>query len=139
MEIGAYESCAPLTLVEDVFDGSSYDFYGQLLTEPGYYTIALEGTDCDSVVGLTLAVTDGMAESIENAIQVWPNPTNGLLNIQAEGVERIEVFNMLGQSVMHLNKVSGSQQIHIENAPKGMYFVRIQSGANAEVKKLIIK
>ena len=40
---------------------------------------------------------------------------------------------------MQLNKVSGNQHIQLENAPKGMYFVQIQSGNQIEVKKLIIE
>ena len=41
--------------------------------------------------------------------------------------------------MMHVDKVSGIQQISLENSPRGLYFVRIQSGNNTEVKKLIIE
>ena len=40
---------------------------------------------------------------------------------------------------MTLEKAFGVQQISLENAPKGMYFVQIQSGNNITVKKLIIE
>ena len=70
---------------------------------------------------------------------LYPNPCQGNFTLDLVEESDINVFNMLGQSVLHLDKVSGSQQIHMENAPKGMYFVRIQSGDNAEVKKLIVK
>ena len=47
--------------------------------------------------------------------------------------------NMLGQSIMTLDKVSGIQHINLKRAPKGMYFVQIRSGNNIEVKKLIVE
>ena len=123
IEIGAYESCAPLTLIEEtVHENESYEFHGQNLTEPGYYTVVLEGADCDSVVGLTLAVTDGITESSDAHIQVWPNPTTGLLTIQAEGIQSVEVFNMMGQLVLQAIE---TQTISIESLEKGVYFLRV--------------
>ena len=123
IEIGAYESCSPLTLIyETVHENESYEFHGQNLTEPGYYTVVLEGADCDSVVGLTLAVTDGITESSDAHIQVWPNPTTGLLTIQAEGIQSVEVFNMMGQLVLQAIE---TQTISIESLEKGVYFLRV--------------
>ncbi|MBR6930724.1 MAG: C10 family peptidase [Bacteroidales bacterium] len=122
VEIGAYESCASLTLIEDVLfeSGLPYWFYSSPLTEPGYYTVVLEGQDCDSVIGLTLDIVLGMEEPQETAIQVWPNPTSGLLHIEAEGIDKVEICNLLGQVVLHAEKVDG---IDLSNLRKGVYFL----------------
>ena len=72
-------------------------------------------------------------------IALYPNPTQGSFHIDLIEESDINIYNLLGQNVMHLDKVSGSQQIHIENAPKGLYFVRIQNGNQIEVKKLILE
>jgi hypothetical protein len=39
---------------------------------------------------------------------------------------------------MQLNEASGIQHLDLGNAPKGMYFIQIQSGSQTEVKKLIL-
>ena len=101
------------------------------------------GSDCVWIDDITFphtCIISGVEEVVTTKENVlYPNPCQGSFTLDLVEESDINVFNMLGQSVLHLDKVSGSQQIHMENAPKGMYFVRIQSGDNAEVKKLIVK
>ena len=40
---------------------------------------------------------------------------------------------------MQLDKVAGIQHLDLGNAPKGMYFIQIQSGSQTEVKKIIVE
>ena len=70
---------------------------------------------------------------------LYPNPTTGRFTIELDEESNVSVFNTLGQNMMSLNKVSGLQQVSLENAHRGMYFVRIQSGNSIETKKLIIE
>ena len=101
------------------------------------------GADCvwiDDVTFPRTCIITGVEEVVtkkENTL--YPNPCHGSFTLDLAEESDITVYNMVGQSVMHLDKVSGSQQIHMENVPKGMYFVRIQSGSNAEVKKMIVE
>ncbi len=101
------------------------------------------GSDCAWIDDITFPRTcliTGMEEVVtkkENAI--YPNPTQGSFTIELAEESEISIFNMLGQSAMHLEKASGSQQIHLENVPKGMYLVQIQSSSQIEVKKLIVE
>ena len=122
VEIGAYESCASLTQIEDAFyeSDSPYWFFSRPLTEPGYYTQVLDGPDCDSVIGLTLMVLEGVTESIETAIQIWPNPTKGILHIEAEDVDKIEIRNTLGQLVFEAKNI---ETLCLEGLEKGVYFL----------------
>ena len=73
----------------------------------------------------------------ENAL--YPNPTKGSFTLELAEESSIRIFNIMGQEMMHQNKVSGIQQISLENAPKGLYFVQIQSGTSTDIKKLIIE
>jgi len=138
VEIGAYESCASLTLIEDDLFASDlpYWFYSTPLTEPGYYTAVLEGYDCDSVIGLTLMVLEGVGESAETAIQVWPNPTHGLLHIEAEDMDKVEICNLLGQVVLQAEKV---ETIDLSNLEKGIYFVMVSDKKGMKTVTKIIK
>ena len=135
VEIGAYESCASLTLIEDaVFESDfPYWFYSRPLTEPGYYTEVLEGQDCDSVVGLTLDVLMGVEESQESAIQVWPNPTCGPIHIDSEALCDAEVRNIIGQLVLQVKETETLDLSHLE---KGVYFLIL---SNRSGKKSITK
>ena len=138
VEIGAYESCASLTLIEDALYESDipYWFYNRPLTEPGYYTHVLEGQDCDSVIGLTLMVLESVGENSDTDIQVWPNPTNGTLHIEADEMDKVEVYNLLGQVVLQAEKV---ETIDLSDLEKGVYFLIASNKNGAKTVTKVIK
>jgi parallel beta-helix repeat protein len=138
VDIGAYESCASLTQIEDAFyeSDSPYWFFSRPLTEPGYYTQVLEGPDCDSVIGLTLMVLEGVTETSENAIQVWPNPTKDLLHIDAQDIDKLEIRNILGQLVLEARK---TEILSLEGLEKGVYFLIASNKNGVKTVTKVIK
>ena len=103
----------------------------------------VSGEDCAWIDDITFprtCIISGVEEVVttrENAI--YPNPTQGSFTLELAEESNVGIFNMLGQQVMQLENVSGSQQVSLEGAPKGMYFVRIQSGNGIEVVKVIVR
>ena len=138
VDIGAYESCASLTQIEDAFyeSDSPYWFFSRPLTEPGYYTQVLDGPDCDSVIGLTLMVLEGLTETSENAIQVWPNPTKDLLHIEAQDIDKLEIRNLLGQLVLEARK---AETLSLEGLEKGVYFLIASNKNGVKTVTKVIK
>jgi hypothetical protein len=136
VDIGAYESCASLTLIEDAFYESDtpYWFFNHPLTEPGYYTQVLEGPDCDSVIGLTLMVLECIEEADETDILVWPNPTTGQINIDAEMPCDVEVRNVLGQIVLQAEKV---ETIEISSLENGIYILIVKRNGKSFITKVV--
>ena len=132
VDIGAYESCASLTKLEDETYGNYY-FHGRYLNESGYYTAVLNGHDCDSVIGLMLNVLVGTHEQEGTSIQVWPNPTKDVLHIEAEGDFTMEIRNLLGQLVIQAENV---QFLDLEGLEKGVYFLTLH---NNNGEKRVIK
>ena len=138
VDIGAYESCASLTQIEDAFyeSDSPYWFFSRPLTEPGYYTAVLEGQDCDSVIGLTLMVLEGVTETSENAIQVWPNPTKDLLHIEVQDFDKLEIRNLLGQLVLEARK---AEILSLEGFEKGVYLLIASNKNGTKTVAKVIK
>lgn len=66
---------------------------------------------------------------------IYPNPTNGVINIDAEGLENVTVLNTLGQTIYS----SSESQIDLSKYGKGLYFVRIQTNKGIETEKIIVK
>ena len=101
------------------------------------------GSDCawidDITFPRTCVVTKVEEVVVKKVAFIYPNPTSGQFTIALEEESSISIFNMLGQSVMRLNKVSGLQHISLENAPKGMYLVQIENGNGIEVKKVVVE
>ena len=138
VEIGAYESCASLTLIEDALYESDtpYWFFNRPLTEPGYYTHVLEGPDCDSVIGLTLMVLEGITETSDNAIQVWPNPTKDLLHIELEDFDKLEIRNLLWQLVLEAKQ---TEILSLEGLEKGVYLLIASNKNGTKTVTKVIK
>lgn len=99
------------------------------------------GADCvwiDDVIFPRASIITNIEETVcpkKNAI--YPNPSNGKITIELAKESHVSVFNLLGQNILNLNKVSGLQHIHLNES--GVYFVRICSGDDIEVKKVIVK
>lgn len=72
-----------------------------------------------------------------NAFILYPNPTNGILNIKIEGGGQefqTTIFNQLSQS---LHKSKNQNQIDLNNFPNGIYFVTIKTNKQIVTKKII--
>lgn len=72
-------------------------------------------------------------------LQVWPNPTNGILNIQnadpdASGIQVFDVYGKL-VDVVEMGRATSPQtaQIDLSRYPDGIYFVQTGNGAVTKV------
>lgn len=71
--------------------------------------------DCDASVD----------EMLASSIEVYPNPTTGMINIaNAEG-KSIVVINTLGQVVAHIDNAAENQTIDLSRLCDGTYFVKV--------------
>ena len=81
----------------------------------------------------------GIAENLEDAVIVYPNPTFSHLNIRipdAYQVENISLYDLNGKRL--LNIPSNIQGLDLHHIPKGMYFLAIKTD-KGEVTKQIVK
>ena len=99
------------------------------------------GRDCvwidDVTFPRTCYITKVEETVMPSANALYPNPTNGSFTLEVAEESNISIFNTLGQNVMNLNKVNGSQQLHLNET--GIYFVRISNASGVEVKKVVVE
>ena len=74
-------------------------------------------------------------EGTDESIQVYPNPTNGLLNVNGNGTMHITVSNLLGQKMME-TIAEGNITFDLSRFESGMYFVRIETKNGITVQKV---
>lgn len=58
-------------------------------------------------------------------VNVYPNPTFGILTIQSTESLTVNIFNVNGQLVSEENLDAGNRQINIGTQPAGMYYVQL--------------
>jgi hypothetical protein len=76
----------------------------------------------------TYGITSSISEILESQnIFIYPNPTQGLVYIQLPEItiQTIEVFDLLGQRIMHLN--GDRESIDLSNLSAGLYVIKIFS------------
>lgn len=80
----------------------------------------------------------GIEENNTNLFSLYPNPTNGLLNIQSKtSIDEITIFNNLGQLLL---ASENKNQIDISTLSEGIYFVKIKDeNGQTETKKVLKK
>ena len=70
---------------------------------------------------------------------VYPNPSNGVFNIQGQGVRKIEVFNAFGQAVVSEETSNDHLQIDLSRYADGCYMLRVVTDNGITNSQLIKK
>ena len=69
-------------------------------------------------------------------VNIFPNPTTGILNIETKGqISKVVVLNTSGSLMQCIDNVDG--QINLSKLAKGIYYLQISSEAGNTIKKLI--
>jgi len=117
---------------------------------PGYYKDSLWiYSDVNSawveLKALALDVYSLSGEEGEDVIKIYPNPVSDILNVQfikdTKGVNRIRVYNMMGEMVREYNYnllQSDILKLDISSFINGMYFLEIEADKGFVVKKFSV-
>lgn len=92
------------------------------------------------VVVMATFKSSGASVDENNSVEVavYPNPTNGLVKIEAESIKHVSISNMLGQVVFD-GKVGGDAfEYDFSGQKSGIYLVRIETASGVAVKKVSV-
>ncbi len=68
-----------------------------------------------------------VSENGDNRISVYPNPTHGMVRIEAEGINNICIFNLLGEKVFESVVNGDAFEFDFGSLEKGLYVIRIET------------
>ena len=114
------------------------------ITEDGIYTYSVVATDGEGLYStpeyVTVSVgTVGIEEMDVNEFGIYPNPVNSTLYINGSNVDySYEMFNSMGQKVANGN-ANGNTQISVNDLKKGVYFLRLTTGTQVRVEKVVVE
>jgi hypothetical protein len=87
----------------------------------------------------TLMVTaqggNGLFESVNATVTIYPNPTTGVLNCQVDKSAQVQLYSAQGKLLL---EQYGSEEIDLSSQPSGIYFLRI-SGVDKELNFQVLK
>ncbi|MBO7480593.1 MAG: T9SS type A sorting domain-containing protein, partial [Bacteroidales bacterium] len=67
-------------------------------------------------------------------INIYPNPTTGIVNIDADGLNKVVVYDVTGRMMM---SVANESTIDISNLEAGVYFFSVETANGSAMKKLV--
>ena len=77
-------------------------------------------------------------ESSLISFKMYPNPTNGnKVYFETNETLNVKVYNIVGKLILEYVVSDSKNQLDITTLSKGVYFVKIDSDKNSEIKKLI--
>ncbi|MBR0539572.1 MAG: T9SS type A sorting domain-containing protein [Bacteroidales bacterium] len=82
--------------------------------------------------------TEGIDEQTAN-VSLYPNPTQGEVTLEGEGLQSIRIMNAFGQTIYNA-KVEGNQvRIDLSSMAKGIYVMHIGTENGNAVRQIVVK
>ncbi|MDR0969012.1 MAG: C25 family cysteine peptidase [Lentimicrobiaceae bacterium] len=116
----------------------------------GVYLITVmiaNSNDCIATANIKLTVQNfvGLEDREELLLYAYPNPARDMINISVIGDSKTfdyELLNYQGQLITTKanNPLNGSaiEQMHVGNLSKGIYYLRVRTGNQLQIQKIVI-
>jgi hypothetical protein len=101
--------------------------------------VLLSGVKLDWVPLSTVGVDESVASNPE--INVYPNPTTGIFNVDFKKANSISVINMLGVEVYNeklYTLTEGSKNIDLSAFANGIYFINVSNNEGSSKHKIML-
>lgn len=126
----------------NTFTTNSFTFTASTTTVVIYVRALLANSSSTEVfydnISLVEDQTASIDDKLKDRISIFPNPTNGAVNISpSDEIMSIEVYDLAGKKVSTLNDVSNF--IDVSHFNKGVYIMEFQLQKGQVTKKLIIE
>ena len=130
--IPAIESQLYYEYRDNLADDDHEDVYYRLTA----FYLADDGETCESDYAATLNDPEqnyisidltSTEENLESSLKLYPNPTNGLISIELEGLQKVMVYNALGQVLLSKETEGNYLQLDLSGFENGLYWLRASS------------
>ena len=160
VELGEDDGKSVMAAIEFYYNGEDNDIYigydaSVTVSFWGTKWYLMQGSNAQSWVSITNWSRGGVALRLETAdqdpewiginddfvsedVNIYPNPTTGLLNITNVAGASVSVYNLMGQVIATIESTSNLTTIDMSSYSEGTYIVRIVNGAEVTTQKVNI-
>lgn len=127
------------------------DFGCQVFAEFGVRTITVpcecgdaylnsQWYDPTEIVGFNEIVEDcdAITESEYIVTAVYPNPTKGIVKIEAKSIRNISIFNILGETIFETPASGDAFEYDFSNQEAGVYFIKVETTNGVGTKQITV-
>jgi PKD repeat protein len=114
---------------------------------PGKYCVTMTaknvaGCECSTTKCVALTTDISSAESMNNAVSVYPNPNSGIFNVTLAGEissdMTVNVYNTLGELVRTVVADANTTSIDLSEFASGVYVVKVIADNQIATKKITV-
>ena len=134
-EVISLATVPPTFSFEDVFAG----FSCTTLTVPCGCIAAYESSEWHDYFPTIIDDCNPVPELDEQMTTVYPNPTSGTIQIEAENIEAISIYNMLGEKLFEASTNGNGFDYDFSPHDFGIYLVRIQTEKGIVTKRVVVQ
>lgn len=121
-------------------DGATDQFIQ--IAQAGTYAVTVNVNPCNFVTSENFVVSQLLLNEFSNNIevQIHPNPTNDILNIELLEnltIENIRIYNVLGQKLENFITNDNFTKVDISKLPSATYFVEIHTNKGTQTYKVL--
>jgi hypothetical protein len=73
-----------------------------------------------------------------SSAQLFPNPADQSINVEAEDMTHVTVYNMLGQLTYEADVDGNRMKINVSEWNEGIYLMKIQTGMGQVMRRVSI-
>ena len=93
----------------------------------------------DNVFELHVYYSPTGVEETEAQVKVYPNPTNGFVTVEAEGMTEVSVYNTLGQCVLQKEVAGNPTVLDLQQVSEGLYLLRVKTENGIISKRIAVE
>lgn len=101
------------------------------------YSVVGTTNGCDAEAEVTVNVTVGVSENDALNAKIYPNPTQGELNVRCAGMREITVFMPNGQTIEKINVNDDNYILNMSDYKSGVYYLRITTENGTSIQKVL--
>ena len=130
-----------LTLLETIPNNPSNRYnYVDANVEVGeyYYRIGANYNEFGECYSETLRIEVTSIEEEQVSANIYPNPSDGMVTIAANGMNHISIVSVLGQVVYNADVEGNEIHLNMSQLQSGIYVVRVNTAEGVAIRRLTI-
>jgi len=126
-------------------DKTLHEYFDQVDAGDYYYQVTAYRSYCESTPAWVDENTDyvhvevtSVSENGDEGLNVYPNPANSLMSVEAEGLQQVTVCNVMGQVVMRLRCNEDGVVVNTASLASGVYTISVKATQGTMTKRFTV-
>ena len=126
-------------------DKTMHEYFDLVDAGDYYYQVTAFRSYCESTPAWAHDLTDyvhvevtSVSENGEAGLSVYPNPANSLMSVEADGLQKVTICNVMGQVVKTLHSEEDGVVVNTTDLVSGIYTISVKTSQGVMTKRFTV-